>query len=66
MVVSNLNQLLTDKQLSLLQVSVITGITPSTLYRLRDTKNIKNINVLVTSKVCKALNCSFEELYTIK
>lgn len=58
----NLWKLLIDKKINKNELHKITGLSTSTINKL---KNNENVNVSVIEKICLSLNCSIEEIMSI-
>ena len=58
----NLWKLLIDKKINKIELHKITGLSTSTINKL---KNNENVNVSVIEKICLSLNCSIEEIMSI-
>ena len=58
----NLWKLLIDKKINKNELHKITGLSTSTINKL---KNNENVNVSVIEKMCLSLNCSIEEIMSI-
>ncbi|MCI6329549.1 MAG: helix-turn-helix transcriptional regulator [Erysipelotrichaceae bacterium] len=58
----NLWKLLIDKKINKNELHKITGLSTSTINKL---KNNENVNVSVIEKICLSLNCSIEDIMSI-
>ena len=56
---TNLWKLLIDKKMSKKDLEKVTGLSRSTIYKL---KKGENINTDVLERICKALNCKLEDI----
>ena len=66
MIVTNLAQILKEKNMTMYQLNKLTGIRPNTLSQWYHNKDVKAFNAETLSLVCEALKCDVGDILKYK
>ena len=63
---SHIGEIIKKKQLSLLDISELSGLSEATIVRLSKSENLKNIPLRTIFKIADALDCDPNDLFEEK